>query len=116
MPTVIRMKRGGRTHAPYYRIVVMDSRKRTRGVEVDVLGVYQPLARPEPKIEIDRQKALEWLYKGAQPSDTARTILSKNGVMKAYAEGKKPEDFAPAAAEPEVAAEPEAVAETPAEA
>ncbi len=105
MPTVIRMRRGGRTHAPYYRIVVMDSRKRTRGVEVDVLGIYQPLARPEPKIEIDCQKALEWLYKGAQPSDTARTVLSKHGVMKAFAEGKKPEEFAAPAAEPEAAAE-----------
>ncbi len=111
MATVIRMQRGGRTHAPYYRVVVMDSRKRTRGVEVDVLGVYQPMARPEPKIEIDRQKALEWLYKGAQPSDTARTVLSKHGVMKAYAEGKKPEELAPA-----VEAEPAATEEAPAEA
>jgi len=114
MATVIRMQRVGRTHAPYYRVVVMDSRRRTRGVEVDVLGVYQPMARPEPKIEIDRQKALEWLYKGAQPSDTARTILSNNGVMKAYAEGKKPEELAPPAAEPEATAE--APAEAPVEA
>lgn len=109
MATVIRMQRVGRTHAPYYRVVVMDSRKRTRGVEVDLLGVYQPMARPEPKIEIDRSKALEWLQKGAQPSDTARTVLSKNGVMQAYAEGKKPEDLA------EPAAAPEAAAEAPAE-
>ena len=112
MATVIRMQRGGRTHAPYYRVVVMDSRKRTRGVEVDVLGVYQPMARPEPKIEIDKAKALEWLQKGAQPSDTARTILSKNGVLQAYAEGKKPEDLAEPAAEAPAAAPAEAAAES----
>ena len=92
MATVIRMQRGGRTHKPYYRIVVMDSRSRTRGVEVDTLGIYHPCARPEPVVEVDTHKALEWLCKGAQPSDTARSILSKLGVMKHFAEGTKPEE------------------------
>ena len=68
MATVIRMQRGGRTHKPYYRIVVMDSRSRTRGVEVDTLGIYHPCARPEPVAEVDIHKALEWLSKGASPS------------------------------------------------
>ena len=92
MATVIRMKRGGRTHAPYYRIVVMDGRARTRGREVDQLGVYQPCARPEPVTEIDVQKALQWLRNGAQPSDTAKSMLRRIGVLKHVAEGTTPEE------------------------
>lgn len=91
MPTVIRMKRGGRSHKPYYRIVVMDSRRRGRGPEVDVIGVYHPCARPEPLSELDAHKALEWLKKGAQPSDTAKSVLSKLGVMKHFHDGTAPE-------------------------
>jgi small subunit ribosomal protein S16 len=81
MPTVIRLKRGGRTHAPYYRVIVTDSRNRASGRVLDELGVYQPCARPEPKVEIDREKALNWLRTGAQLTDTARNILSKQGLM-----------------------------------
>jgi len=92
MATVIRLKRGGRTHAPYYRIVVMDSRSRTRGQEVDTLGVYHPCARPKPISEVDALKALDWLGKGAQPSDTARSVLSKLGIMKHFSEGTRPEE------------------------
>lgn len=118
MATVIRMKRGGRSHAPYYRVVVMDSRTRSCGREIDTLGVYQPCARPEPLVEIDLAKSLEWLRKGAKPSDTARNILSQKGVMKAFADGVDPASLAPAPAEEPVAATPaqaEApVAETPA--
>lgn len=95
MATVIRLKRGGRTHAPYYRVVVMDSRSRNRGQETDSIGVYHPCANPEPVIEVDKAKALDWLIKGAKPSDTVRTILSSSGVMAAFNEGKKPEDLAP---------------------
>ena len=58
MATVIRLQRGGRTHAPYYRVVVMDSRNRTRGSIVEQIGTYHPCARPEPTSEIDSEKAL----------------------------------------------------------
>ncbi|GMU91769.1 MAG: hypothetical protein AMXMBFR4_08270 [Candidatus Hydrogenedentota bacterium] len=81
MATVIRLQRGGRTHAPYYRVVVMDSRDRTRGRVVDQIGVYHPCARPEPKVEIDDQKAVDWLKKGARPSDTVRAVLTKRGLI-----------------------------------
>lgn len=91
MATAIRMKRGGRTHEPYYRIVVIDSRNRNRGLEIDNLGVYHPCARPEPVSEVDVAKALEWLRKGAQPSDTARSVLSKLGVMKHFHDNTAPE-------------------------
>ncbi|MCP4640489.1 MAG: 30S ribosomal protein S16 [bacterium] len=123
MATVIRLKRGGRTHAPYYRLVVMDSRARTRGRELEQIGVYHPCARPEPQVEVDRPKALAWLQKGAQMSDTARSILSKQGLLVAFVDGAKPEDLvepaaveesAPAEAPAEAVAEAPAVEETPA--
>ncbi len=92
MATAIRLRRGGRTHNPYYRIVVIDSRNRDRGPEIDNLGVYHPCARPEPVSEVDVHKTLQWLNKGAQPSDTAKSILRKLGVMKHFAEGTQPEE------------------------
>ena len=81
MATVIRLQRGGRTHAPYYRVVVMDSRNRTRGSIVDQIGTYHPCAKPEPTTEIDAEKAIAWLNKGAQPSETVRSVLTKYGIM-----------------------------------
>lgn len=92
MATAIRLRRGGRTHRPYYRIVVIDSRHRDGGPEIDTLGVYHPCARPEPVSEVDVHKTLDWLGKGAQPSDTAKSLLRKLGVMKHHAEGTKPEE------------------------
>lgn len=92
MATVIRMRRGGRTHKPYYRIVVQDSNTRSRGSELDTLGVYQPCARPQPISEVDAHKALEWLRKGAQPSDTARSVFKKLGIMKHFHDGTTPEE------------------------
>ncbi len=91
MATAIRMRRGGRTHEPYYRIVVIDSRHRDRGPEIDNLGIYHPCARPEPVSEVDVNKTLEWLRKGAQPSDTARSVLRKLGVMKHFHDNTSPE-------------------------
>lgn len=113
MATTIRMRRGGRTHSPYYRVVVIDSRSRNRGRVLDEIGIYHPCARPEPRMEIDMAKALTWLYKGATYSDTARSVMSKMGVMAAFAAGTKPEDVkveAPAAVESTEAAAPAAEA------
>ncbi len=81
MATVIRLKRGGRTHAPYYRMVVVDSRAKITGRVIEELGIYQPCARPEPKVTVNEEQALHWLGKGAQPSNTARDILSRMGIM-----------------------------------
>jgi small subunit ribosomal protein S16 len=92
MATAIRLRRGGRTHKPYYRIVVIDSRSRDRGPEIDNLGVYHPCARPEPISEVDVHKTLDWLQKGAQPSDTAKSLLRKLGVLKHFADGTRPEE------------------------
>ncbi len=90
MATAIRMRRGGRRHAPYYRVIVVDSRKRSRGQVIDQIGVYQPCSRPEPVIEIDQDKALAWLAKGARPSDTVRNVFTKKGIMAAFASGGSP--------------------------
>lgn len=92
MATAIRLKRGGRTHEPYYRIVVIDSRARSRGPEVDIIGVYHPCARPKPVSEVNVERALHWLRQGAQPTDTARSVLRKLGVMKHFHEGTTPEE------------------------
>lgn len=92
MATTIRLRRGGRTHKPYYRIVVIDSRSRDRGPEVDILGIYHPCARPEPVMEVDATRALEWLNKGATTTDTAKSVLKKLGVMKHFHEGTTPEE------------------------
>ncbi len=101
MATVIRLKRGGRTHAPYYRVVVMDSRAKLTGRVIEELGVYHPCARPEPRVEVKEDRALDWLSKGARPSDTVRSILSKKGIMAKHAAGA-------AASAPAVAGEAEA--------
>lgn len=92
MATVIRLMRGGRKKKPYYRIVVQDSRSRTRGREIDTLGVYHPTARPEPVSEVNAVKALAWLRQGATPSDTVRAVFSKLGIMKHYHAGTSPEE------------------------
>ena len=81
MATAIRLKRGGRTHAPYYRVVVMDSRAKVTGRVIEEVGIYHPCARPEPKTEINEEAALAWLRKGAQPSNTIRNLFSKKGIM-----------------------------------
>ena len=87
MPTVIRLKRGGRTHAPYYRVVVMDSRKKDTGRVIEEVGLYHPCARPDPIVEIDEDRVLDWLGKGAQPSQTVRDVLRKKGIMAKFAAG-----------------------------
>lgn len=92
MATVIRMKRGGSKGQPYYRIVVQDSRTRTRGRELEILGFYHPTARPEPVSEINIHRALDWLGNGAQMSDTARSVMSKLGVLKHFHDGTRPEE------------------------
>lgn len=105
MATVIRLKRGGRTHAPYYRVVVIDSRNRNRGPEIDILGYYHPQARPEPVAKVDGPRTLQWLKNGAQPSDTVRNILSEAGIWAAFKSGAVLPEEAVVMPEPVVASE-----------
>lgn len=76
----IRLQRFGRKGKPFYRIVVADARCPRDGKFVDRLGTYDPLTSPST-IELDMDKALDWLEKGAQPTDKTRSILSSQGVL-----------------------------------
>lgn len=79
MATRIRLKRIGAKKNPAYRIVVADSRSPRDGRFIEEIGYYQPTSSPEV-IEIDEGKALLWLARGAQPSETVRALLKKTGV------------------------------------
>jgi len=80
MATKIRLQRHGSKKRPFYFIVVADARAPRDGKFIQKLGTYNPLTVPAT-IQLDRQKALEWLNKGATPTDTVRRILSFKGVL-----------------------------------
>lgn len=80
MAAKIRLQRHGSKKRPFYFIVVADSRSPRDGKFIQKLGTYNPLTVPAT-IQIDRQKALDWLQKGATPTDTVRRILSFKGVL-----------------------------------
>ncbi len=79
MAVRIRLKRTGAKKAPHYRVVVADSRSPRDGRFIEELGYYNPVADPAV-IQIDAEKAVDWLKKGAQPSDTVRTLFKKVGI------------------------------------
>ena len=80
MPVKIRLQRRGRRKKPFYHIVVADARAPRDGKFIEKLGIYNPMTSPAT-IDIDREKAYEWLMNGAQPTDTARAILRFKGVL-----------------------------------
>ncbi len=80
MSAKIRLQRHGSKKRPFYFIVVADARAPRDGKFIQKLGTYNPLTVPAT-IQLDRQKALEWLHNGAQPTDTVRRILSFKGVL-----------------------------------
>ncbi|HSV89086.1 MAG TPA: 30S ribosomal protein S16 [Bacteroidales bacterium] len=80
MPTKIRLQRKGKKGQPFYHLVVADGRAPRDGKYIERLGTYNPMTHPAT-IEIKFDRALYWVQVGAQPSDTARSILSKQGVM-----------------------------------
>ncbi|HOM70744.1 MAG TPA: 30S ribosomal protein S16 [Armatimonadota bacterium] len=90
MAVRIRLRRMGAKKRPFYRIVVADSRAARGGRFIDQLGYYDPTTEP-PTMKVDEEKAKMWLGRGAQPSDTTRSLLQKAGVMEA-----KPKPEAPA--------------------
>ncbi|MBN2484704.1 MAG: 30S ribosomal protein S16 [Bacteroidales bacterium] len=80
MPVKIRLARHGRKARPIYHIVVADSRAPRDGKYIEKLGLYNPNTNPAT-IDLEFDKALDWLLKGAQPTDTCRSLLSKRGVL-----------------------------------
>ena len=89
MAVKIRLARHGRKKAPHYRMVVADSRFPRDGRFIEILGYYHPLNKNvEEQVKINEEKTLAWLEKGALPSDTCRSLLRKQGVMKKFHETK----------------------------
>lgn len=80
MPTKIRLQRRGKKGQAFYHIVIADGRAPRDGKFIERIGIYNPIPRPA-QIEINFDKALEWLQSGAQPTDTVRAILSYKGVI-----------------------------------
>jgi len=80
MAVRIRLKRMGAKKRPFYRLVVADSRAARDGRVIDTLGHYDPLTDPAT-IKVDAERAKVWLSQGAQPSDTARKLLVRAGVL-----------------------------------
>lgn len=79
MAVRIRLFRMGRKKRPFYRIVVMDSRVRRDGRYLDKVGYYNPITKPAT-VQIDKEKVLDWLKKGAEPSKTVFNLLQKEGI------------------------------------
>ncbi len=84
MAVHIRLRRTGTTKRPAYRVVVADARAARDGRFIEVIGHYDPLTNP-PTLKIEVDKAAEWIRKGAQPSNTVRTLLVRAGKAKAAA-------------------------------
>lgn len=76
----IRLRRMGAKKAPFYRIVVADSRAPRDGAFVEELGYYNPLTSPE-EVKVDAEKTQAWIKNGAQPTETVRGLLKKNGII-----------------------------------
>ncbi len=80
MAVKIRLRRMGAKKAPFYRVVVADSRYPRDGRFIEEIGYYNPMTNPAD-IKIDAEKAKKWIENGAQPTDTAKSILKKSGVI-----------------------------------
>lgn len=95
MSVKLRLRRLGRSHRAYYQIVAADARSPRDGRYLERIGTYDPL-KQFGGIQIDHELALKWLSNGAQPTDTVRTFLSKDGVLLKHhlkIKGKAPEEI-----------------------
>ena len=88
MATRIRLKRMGAKKNPFYRVVVSDARSPRDGRFIEEIGFYDPSTDPAT-INIDEEKALKWLANGAKPSDTAKSLFQKQGIMAKFAANRK---------------------------
>lgn len=81
MAVVIRLKRMGTKKKPYFRVVVTDSRSPRDGRFIETIGTYNPRNNPV-EIKIDKDKALDWVNKGAKPSETVKSLFDKVGIAR----------------------------------
>lgn len=79
MAVKIRLRRMGAKKAPFYRVVVADSRYPRDGRFIEEIGYYNPLTEPA-EVKIDAEKAKKWIANGAQPTDTVKALFKKNGI------------------------------------
>jgi len=82
----IRLKRFGTTKRPYYRIVVVDSRRPRDGRVIEEVGLYHPIEKEEKQVALNEERIKEWLGKGAKPSDTVRGLLNRKARSQAQAQ------------------------------
>ncbi len=80
MAVKIRLRRMGAKKAPFYRIVVADSRYPRDGRFIEEIGYYNPLTNPA-EVKVDAEKVQKWIGNGAQPTDTVKSLLKKNGIL-----------------------------------
>lgn len=76
----IRLTRTGAKKAPSYRVVVADSRYPRDGRFIDIIGTYNPMTTPA-EVALDAEKAKDWISKGAQPTETVKSLFKKNGIL-----------------------------------
>lgn len=88
MATRIRLKRMGAKKNPFYRVVVADARSPRDGKFIEEIGYYDPSTVPAT-VKIDEEKAMKWLTNGAKPSDTAKSLLQKQGIMAKFTASRK---------------------------
>jgi len=87
MAVRIRLKRMGAKKAPFYRVVVAESRSPRDGRFIEEIGTYNPLTDPA-QVRINEERAMNWLQNGAQPSDTVRDLFRQAGILKRVHEAK----------------------------
>lgn len=92
MSVTIRLRRGGKTHQPMFRFVATDSRMPRDGRFLEILGWYRPLDKPA-KLKIDVERTLEWLKRGAQPSDTVASLYKQSGMSDIWQKHQRGEDI-----------------------
>ena len=88
MAVKLRLKRMGSKQKPFYRIVAADSRFPRDGRFIETVGTYNPIVKPA-EIKIDKEVAIKWLSNGAEPTDTVKTLLKNEGILKEFASSKK---------------------------
>lgn len=90
MAVKLRLTRMGAKKKPSYRIVATDSRRSRDGQYIELVGTYAPVG--EAKVNINEEVALKWLNRGAIPTDTVKSLFTKAGIMKKFAESKEKKD------------------------
>ena len=87
MAVKIRLKRLGKKKAPFYRVVVADSRYPRNGRFIEEIGTYDPMTDDDKQVNIDADAAKKWIGNGAQPTDTVRDLLKKQGIIRGELNG-----------------------------